>query len=281
MTTSTYVLGHDPYEIRRLTIQSQVFAGGTERILRAAGLGAGHSVLDIGTGAGDVAMMAAELTGVTGDVLGIDQSPAIVDVARERAGRTRHPHLRFQAASLDSFSASASFDLVVGRYVLVHQQDPAAFVRQAAKFVRPGGAILFIEPNVAELTRPDEALRETWSNPPVTLYDETAKQVVLGFSLAGVALSCGGRLVDVFQAAGLSEPSLLCEMPMAGPQSDFAELMTLTLRSLLPALEHHAAELAADIEIETLHTRLRNALLATRSQLRFADLVGAWTTVTG
>ncbi len=103
---------------------------------------------------------------------------------------------------------------------------------------------------------------------------------MLGFSLAGVALSCGGRLVDVFQAAGLPEPSLLCEVPMAGPQSDFAELMTLTLRSLLPALQRHAPELVADIEIETLHNRLREALLATRGQLRFADLVSAWATLT-
>ncbi len=161
MKNGTYVLGHDSYELRRLAIQSQVFAAGTERILGAAGLRTGHSVLDIGTGAGDVAFMAAELTGITGDVLGIDQSPTVVEVAREQARRTGHRHLRFQAASLDSFSPAASFDLVVGRYVLVHQPDPAAFVRKAASFVRPGGTLLFIEPNVAELTRPDDALRET------------------------------------------------------------------------------------------------------------------------
>jgi ubiquinone/menaquinone biosynthesis C-methylase UbiE len=46
----------------------------TERLLRSAGIEPGMRVLDIGCGAGDVSMLAAELVGSTGSVVGIDRN---------------------------------------------------------------------------------------------------------------------------------------------------------------------------------------------------------------
>lgn len=39
----------------------------------------------------------------------------------------------------------ATFDLAVGRYVLIHRADPASFIRAAASRVKPGGAVAFHE----------------------------------------------------------------------------------------------------------------------------------------
>ena len=46
----------------------------TERLLRNAGIDAGMRVLDLGCGAGDVSMLAAELVGPQGSIVGIDRS---------------------------------------------------------------------------------------------------------------------------------------------------------------------------------------------------------------
>lgn len=57
-------------EERRLIAQSHVLEPGTERALREAGIAAGMQVPDLGSGAGDVALLVARMVGPTGSVLG-------------------------------------------------------------------------------------------------------------------------------------------------------------------------------------------------------------------
>ena len=46
--------------------------------------------------------------------------------------------------SLD-FVNKGGFDLIIGRYVLIHQRDPVSLLRHAARLVKPGGSIAFHE----------------------------------------------------------------------------------------------------------------------------------------
>jgi|SRR5580704_3625789 ubiquinone/menaquinone biosynthesis C-methylase UbiE len=85
MSETTYVLGHSRAEIRRLKNQGAMLRPITERLLRNAGIDAGMRVLDLGCGAGDVSMLAAELVGPAGSIVGIDRSQEVIDVAKERA----------------------------------------------------------------------------------------------------------------------------------------------------------------------------------------------------
>jgi ubiquinone/menaquinone biosynthesis C-methylase UbiE len=57
----------------------------TERLLRNAGIEAGMRILDLGCGAGDVAMLAVELVGPEGAIVGIDRNQEVLNVAKERA----------------------------------------------------------------------------------------------------------------------------------------------------------------------------------------------------
>ena len=54
-------MGRTQSETDRLIRQSKLYSGMTRRMLSEAGLAGGMRVLDIGSGAGDVAMAAAEL----------------------------------------------------------------------------------------------------------------------------------------------------------------------------------------------------------------------------
>jgi cyclopropane fatty-acyl-phospholipid synthase-like methyltransferase len=80
-----YVLGHSEDELRRLALQAAFWGELTEEVLRRAGIRAGMHVLDIGSGAGDVAILAARLVGPSGSVLGIDRSQDAVGRASARA----------------------------------------------------------------------------------------------------------------------------------------------------------------------------------------------------
>src|SRR5439155_18931792 len=80
-----YILGHSPAEIRRLMLQAALLKPITERLLRESGLAPGMRVLDLGCGTGDVAMLAAEIVGSEGEVVGIDRSADVLAVAQGRA----------------------------------------------------------------------------------------------------------------------------------------------------------------------------------------------------
>ena len=58
-----YLLGWSEQEVTRLIWQGELFRPFTRRLLEEAGLKPGMRVLDLGSGAGDVAMLAAELVG--------------------------------------------------------------------------------------------------------------------------------------------------------------------------------------------------------------------------
>ena len=274
MLEHNYVLGHSAGEVRRLELQAGLFAPGTERMLRTAGLGPGLSVLDIGTGAGDVALLSANLVGPSGSVLGIDREASVLERARARAGGARH--VVFREATLDALPPREMFDLVVGRYVLSYQPDRAAYLRQAARFVRPGGTLLFIEPALPEPDTPDADIGEPWSCPAVPLFEEMLRLILVAFRLGGARLGTGARLVPLFLEAGLPEPAMLREVPIGGPGSAIVEWLCLTLRTLMPVLEKRGVTSAARFGLDTLEPRLQVAVSEARSQLRGADLTGGW-----
>ena len=72
----TYAMGRTEAEEQRLQRQAALYAPATRRLFEAAGIGPGMKVLDLGSGAGDVALLAAELVGPTGHVVGVDMNPA-------------------------------------------------------------------------------------------------------------------------------------------------------------------------------------------------------------
>ena len=69
--TVQYSLGNTDAEHERLIRQAARLAPLTERLFREAGIGAGQRVLDVGSGVGDVAMLAGRLVGPSGEVVGV------------------------------------------------------------------------------------------------------------------------------------------------------------------------------------------------------------------
>jgi demethylmenaquinone methyltransferase/2-methoxy-6-polyprenyl-1,4-benzoquinol methylase len=102
----------------------------------------GQRILDVATGTG---MVAALLARRGADVVGLDQSEAMLDGARERfAGAAQRVELvRGEAEQLPF--ADASFDGLTFTYLLRYVDDPAATVRELARVVRPGGRIGMLE----------------------------------------------------------------------------------------------------------------------------------------
>ncbi len=261
-----YVLGHAPEEIRRLELQAKFLELPTRHVLDQISLEKGMRVLDIGTGSGDVAMLAAEYVGSIGQVIGLDRNSDVLVRARARAAHLSQ--VSFELGSLDGAERFGVFDLVIGRYVACFQEDDVAFLQSAARLVKPGGTVAFIEPAVA-------ATREA-SQPTVALYDEMWNWVDKGFDAGGARVHMGNRCVQWFVQAGLGEPSLLYEMAIGGPSSSLVEWICLLVQSLAPALERAGFAKVEDFGFENLQTRLQEAVTAANSQIQAPPTVGAW-----
>jgi ubiquinone/menaquinone biosynthesis C-methylase UbiE len=128
MMEAKYILGHSQDEFSRLMRQAVILRPFTERLLRNAKIEPGMRVLDLGCGAGDASMLAAELVGPSGSVVGIDRNPQVIALASSHAQAAGLGQITFQNVPLDAFSGSDLFDCVMGRYVLVHQADPVDFL---------------------------------------------------------------------------------------------------------------------------------------------------------
>ncbi len=73
-----YLFGHSDNETERLRKQARLFNPSTRRMLEEAGITRGMKVLDVGSGAGDVALLLADLVGPLGKVVGVDRNPRAI-----------------------------------------------------------------------------------------------------------------------------------------------------------------------------------------------------------
>ena len=140
------VLGQLPAEIApsQLTTLDQFHAGGAEsveRLLSLGGVGPGKVVVDLGSGLGGPARLAATLGA---KVIGVDRTAAFVALANEL---TRRCGLGDRASfQLGDMTAPAIPSASADRVLLIHAQmnvvDKPALMRTIARLLRPGGALL-------------------------------------------------------------------------------------------------------------------------------------------
>src|SRR5437763_15475087 len=100
----------------------------------------GEELLDVGCGAGNVAELAA---GAGAHVTGIDLSPRLIDVAKERADAGGF-HIHYSVGDAEKLDVpDASFDVVASCFGMIFAPDHAAAAGELARGTRPGGRLGF------------------------------------------------------------------------------------------------------------------------------------------
>ena len=143
--TTSYVFGHPEEESQRLLQQSRLYNPCTRRFLELAGITAGMKVLDMGSGAGDVAFLAGELVGPRGMVVGVEHDLTLLETARARACAAGLTQVSFVVGDLHNVALASDFDAVIGRNILLYLTDPVALLRDSVQHLRPGGIVAFQE----------------------------------------------------------------------------------------------------------------------------------------
>ncbi len=114
-----------------------------ERLLAHAAPRAGQAVLDVGCGGGLTSKAFAEAVGASGQVIGVDVSTQILDVARQRFVTT--PNLRFEEGDAGSMPlTSAHFDHITSRFGVMFFPDPVGAFAHLRPALKPAGRLSFI-----------------------------------------------------------------------------------------------------------------------------------------
>jgi ubiquinone/menaquinone biosynthesis C-methylase UbiE len=112
------------------------------RLLEYSQVGAGQTVLDIGTGTGHLAIAAAQIVGNQGQVIGIDISAGMLEQAQSKVNVLGLGNVEFQLADAEALDYPANhFDHVLCANTFPWMEDKEATLRLWYRFLKLGGQI--------------------------------------------------------------------------------------------------------------------------------------------
>jgi phosphatidylethanolamine/phosphatidyl-N-methylethanolamine N-methyltransferase len=102
----------------------------------------GGRILEIGVGTG----LSFDDYDASTEITGIDMSEPMIARARERLATGRYPHVKALHVmdAHDMAFADATFDCVVGQFVITLVEDPERVLSECARVLKPGGQIILV-----------------------------------------------------------------------------------------------------------------------------------------
>ena len=265
-TRGDYALGYTNAEHERLIRQAARIATVTERLFREAGIRPGQRVLDLGSGLGDVAMLAARLVGTSGEVVGIERDAGSIARAEARVAAAELRSVRFTQTDVNQIASDQLFDAAVGRFILIFLPDPLAVLRSVARLIRPGGVLVFQEASWVPMLA-------LGAKPP--LWSKVLSAIHRTFLCSGVNPELGLDLYRLFQEIGLPAPSMHMEL-ILGSDADSTGIIVDLLESLRPLAQQHNISLEGLGDLNTLSARVHAEVAAANMVVSYIPLVGAW-----
>lgn len=211
-----YVLGHHlKGEGTRLALMSQLLDPMHRRYIDSlAVLRPGVRTLEVGCGNGSISGWLAQRVTPGGTAVAVDLDLSLVDV--------REPNLELRRSDIVAGPVEpGTFDLVTARAVLHHVQNAEAAMANMAASLRPGGAILLIEPDFLPVSIAEPPDVRTFWNRWLTW----ARQ-------SGINYMIGRTLAPRLAALGLTQISGTAETAIYNGGSRWADYWAQTITEL-------------------------------------------------
>ncbi|MBM4109186.1 MAG: bifunctional demethylmenaquinone methyltransferase/2-methoxy-6-polyprenyl-1,4-benzoquinol methylase UbiE [Phycisphaerae bacterium] len=181
--------------------------------VRAADVRPGDRVLDVACGTGDLAEVFA--AGPAAEVVGLDFTPQMLDVARARRNRLNHARARklayVEGDALALPFPDASFDVVSIAFGLRNVADPARALAEFARVLRPHGRLVILEfgqpstPPLSWLYR----FYSGWLMPRTASLIAGDRSGAYRYLPRSVATFLGpGELTELLAGSGFADPTL-------------------------------------------------------------------------
>jgi len=260
-----YVLGQSRAEYERLVRQGHYLEPMTRRVFAEAGIQPGMRVLDLGSGAGDVCLLLAELVGPQGSVTGLEMDAGAIAFARERIDARGFNHITLVQTDIRDYVPGQPFDAIVSRMALLYLPDPGAALAALTPHLRPGGVVALMEPWFVSPENPQ--------NPAQRI----AFCIMETMRRSGAHLDLGPRLHTVFASAGLSLPQMRFETVLdASADSPLFQLTADSLANLLPKAIEYGIAAPDEFDVAAVPALLRGMMNAAGYPAMMLPTVSAW-----
>src|SRR5712692_531950 len=238
----------------------RIFIPWARLLLDRAALRPGEAVLDIATGPGTVARIAAEQVGPQGRVVGADFSEAMIAIAKGKPGVTSAAPVEYIVSPAAPLTVEdETFDVVTCQQGLQFFPDRAAAVREMYRALKPGGRVIAavwreiaLQPSFAAL---DAALRESLPADQAEPYGApfrwpSSEALKVGFTDQGfTGVSITELRHPLTYEGGIAQViATLAASPIA---STIAALDAETATRLRSAAARHLAPLVDDGQVRT------------------------------
>ncbi|MDD5020426.1 MAG: arsenite methyltransferase [Candidatus Omnitrophica bacterium] len=108
-----------------------------------ASLKEGDVVLDLGSGAGFDAFLAAQRVGKTGRVIGVDMTPEMLKKARANAEKGGYQNVEFRSGEIEKLPVEdGSIDVIISNCVINLSPDKEAVFQEAHRVLKMGGRLM-------------------------------------------------------------------------------------------------------------------------------------------
>lgn len=135
-----FVTDYSPVELSAAPKEAAEFSLGCGNPLALAGLQPGEVVLDIGSGGGLDAFLAAARVGPNGRVIGVDMTPAMLERARASAAKNSITNVEFRQGYAEDLPVEdGTVDVILSNCVINLTEDKGRVFREAFRVLKPGG----------------------------------------------------------------------------------------------------------------------------------------------
>jgi ubiquinone/menaquinone biosynthesis C-methylase UbiE len=231
------------------------------RLIADARLRSGMRVLDLGSGTGYPALLAAQTVGPQGQVMGIDLAAQMLDAARRKATSLKLSNVTFQTGDVTSLPfEQASFDAVTTRFCLMFLPEIQKAVTEIARVLKPDTWVA-----AAVWSSPE---RNPYLKIPIDIIKQIVEIPLPDPTAPGIfRLAKPGDLAAMLQQAGLvdiSEQEFLGDVQFPVAEEYFSSLMDIAapIQNLWATLSPTQQAEARERIIQTAGQYLKGSVIA-------------------